>query len=63
VVGDYMGVYGAGTERYDSNSTADYADIVTEATLGTQRGVGHVNQDGPTGPPLRTPSVPRNGTI
>ena len=61
-----MGVYDVGTERYDSMKSADYADIVTEPTPGTQCGVGHVNQENPTGPPGRAPSVhplPRNGTI
>jgi len=63
VVGDYMGVHDAGTERYDINSTADYADIVAEPADYAQRGVGHVNhvnQAGPIGPPARTPSIPRS---
>jgi hypothetical protein len=55
-----MGVYDAGTERYDIMSTADYANIVAERTVEAQRGVGHVNQDGSSGPPARTPSA---GTI
>jgi hypothetical protein len=55
-----MGVNDAGTERYDSMSTADYAHIVAERTVGDQGGVGHANQVNQEGPPALTP---RNGAL
>jgi len=58
VVGDYMAVYDAGTERYDTGSygttRAGYAAIVAERWYVSQRRVGHVNQDGRPNPPRCT---------
>jgi hypothetical protein len=55
-----MGVNDAGTERYDSRSMPDYADIVADRTLGDQGGVGHVNDVNQERPPALTP---RNGAV